>query len=140
MGASEKGMSSQQGTHLEEFRDPAKLEHERAVPFGHVLQYHLGLIRRHVLVRIDIIREAKALLDCTDALVAKVVNDEQVRWECEGKDGDPESPIHHARQEHETDNLGGEEDGNGSHQGQLLDRSDSEFHENTRFGGTKGVS
>lgn len=73
-------MSSAVSTHLEEFGDPTKLENEGVVPFGEILQYSLGLIGRHVLVGFEGIREAIALLEHIDALVAKVTNDEHVRW------------------------------------------------------------
>ena len=74
-------VSSAVSTYFEEFGDPTKLEHEREVPFGEILQYSLGHIGRHVLVGFEVVREAIALLDRVDALVAKVTDDEHVRRE-----------------------------------------------------------
>ena len=73
-------MSSPVSTYLEEFGYPPKLEDEGVIPFGEILQYSLGLVGCHVLVGIEGIREAIALLDHVDALVPKLTNDEHVRW------------------------------------------------------------
>lgn len=114
-------MRSAVGTYLEEFRDPTKLEYERAVPFSEILQYSLSLIGRHVLVGFGVTRKAVGLLDQVDALVAKVTDDEHVRRKHQANECDPEMEICQACQHGGDNGLQDEEDRDGSHQGQLLD-------------------
>lgn len=135
----EGAVSSAVSTYHEEFGDPTKLEDEGEVPFGEVFQYSLGLVGCHVLVGFGVVREAIALLDHVDALVAKLADDEHVRREHQAKEGDPELGIGHACQHSRKDSLRDEEDRNGSHEGRLLDHSHRYLHADTRLDDLKGV-
>ena len=101
----EGDLMSAVSTYLEEFGNPTKFEYERGVPFGEILQYSLRLIGRHVLVGFEVIREAIALLDHVDALVAKVTDNKHVSREHQTKEGDPEMEICHACQHSGEDGL-----------------------------------
>ena len=68
------------------------------------------------------------LLDQVDTLVAKVTDDEHVRWEHEAKVGDPELGTGHACQDSGKDGLRNEEERERSHQGHLLDESHKCLH------------
>lgn len=127
-------MSSAVSTYREEFGDPTKLEDEGVIPFGEVFQYSLGLVGRHVFVGFEVIGEAITLLDHVDALVAKVTDDEHVRWEHEAKEGDPEPGTGHACQDSGKDGLRNEEDRERSHQGHLLDEGHRCLHADTSLG------
>lgn len=131
--------SAEVSTYLEEFGDPTKLEDEGSVPLGEVFQYNLGHVGRHVFVGFAIIREAIALLDHVDALVAKVINDEHVRWEHEAKEGDPELGIGQACYYSGKNGLRDEEDREESHQGNLFDQSHRYLHADTRLNHLKGM-
>lgn len=132
-------VNSAVSTYLEEFRDPTKFEDEGKVPFREVFEDSLRLVWRHVLVGFEVIREAIALLDHVDALVAKVSDDEHVRWEHEAKEGDPELGIGHACLDNRQDGSRDQEDRKESHQGHLLDESHESLHTGTRLGDMKGI-
>ena len=130
-------MSSTVSTYHEEFGDPAKLEDEGKVPFCEILQNSLRFVGRHVFVGFQVISEAIVLLDHVDALVAKVTDDEHVRWDQEAKKSDPELGIGPAGQSSGKDGLRDEEQWEGSHQGHLLDESGECLHADTCLGNLK---
>lgn len=136
----ERTVNPATNTYHEELGDPTKLENEGEVPFGEVFQHSLGLVGRHVLVRFEVIREAIALLDHVDALVAKATDNEHVRWEHQAKESDPELGIGNACQDSWKNSSRDEEDRNGSHQGHFLHQSHGCLHIDTRSDGLKRMS
>lgn len=126
-------------TYLEEFRDPTKLEYERAVPFSEILQYSLSLIGRHVLVGFRVIRKAVDLLDQVDALVAKVTDDEHVRRKHQANECDPKKGICQACQHGGDNGLEDKEDGDVSHQCRLLDQNHRCLGADVHFDDLKGM-
>lgn len=133
MEASEgkEATTSAVSTYLEKFGDPTELEDKGKVPFGEVLQYSLGLVGRHVLVRFEAVREAIAILYHVDALVAKVTDDEHVRWYREEKERDPELGVGDACKDCGKYRVRNELGQDGSHQGHLPNQRHRCLHNDT---------
>lgn len=120
-------------TYLEELGDPTKLEGEGEIMFSKVLQYNLGHVGRHVFIRFEVMREAIHLLDFVDATIAKIIDDEHVRWQSVAKEGPPESRIGQARHDEITGSWRDPEEKQGNHHGSSCDKSHKRIHIESRL-------